>query len=230
MRKCLLAVLLLILLCAACAARAEAPVGDTVVFGAFEQDGDPENGPEPIEWLVLDARDGALLLISRRVLDAQPFHARNAVVTWEACSLRAWLNGEFLEAAFTPEERGMILLTELDNGPTQSDLYCMDGGAATMDRVFLLSFAESAQYFSADEERICAPTPSALARGARVNENNPDPDGNPACWWWLRSPGYYRYNAAAVLAGGARTNHSGVDAKAGGVRPVIWLKMGEAGE
>ena len=33
-------------------------VGGIVTFDRYEQDGSEENGPEEIEWIVLDAKDG----------------------------------------------------------------------------------------------------------------------------------------------------------------------------
>ncbi|MBR4710465.1 MAG: hypothetical protein IKP10_00420 [Clostridia bacterium] len=226
MTKRLAACLLAVLLCMGTATAEEtlpAP-GTLVTFGACEQNGDPSDGPEPIAWLVLDTRGGDCLLLSCRALDARPFHAHTANVTWEQSSLRAWLNADFLQAAFTAEEAERIRPTELDNGIGQSDLYCADGGPATVDRVFLLSFAECGAYLTGDAERACAPTAYALQRGARVNGKDLDAAGDPACWWWLRSPGFYRYYAASVLASGARTNLSGVDAPAGGVRPALWVE------
>ena len=227
MRKLFAGLLAAVLLAAALLpGLAETPdTGGTVIFGAYEQDGDAANGPEPIEWLVLEVRDGAALLISRRVLDACAFHPTYASVTWEQSGMRGFLNGEFLAAAFTGEEQAAILAADLDNGPAQSDTWCADGGPATRDLVFLLSFAEAGLYFPEDSARLCAPTAFALARGARVNESNPDPEGSPACWWWLRSPGFYRYNAATVLASGARVNQAGVTGAAGGVRPCLWVRL-----
>ena len=48
-----------------------AKIGDYVKFGSYEQDNDESNGKEPIEWRVLDSKDGRKLLISRYALDSQ---------------------------------------------------------------------------------------------------------------------------------------------------------------
>ncbi|MBQ6175556.1 MAG: hypothetical protein IJK28_13170 [Clostridia bacterium] len=228
-RRLVLWALALALGCAAGAAAAEITIGGTAVFGAYEQDGVTENGPEAIEWLILDVRDGSALLISRYALDVQPFHTRINEVTWEKCAIRAWLNGEFLSAAFDEAQQALIRVTEIDNGIAQSDAWCANGGPATQDRVFLLSFAESTRYFGDDRARMCVPTAYALAQGARINEADVTEEG-AACWWWLRSPGFYRYYAASVLASGARTNLGGVDSTTGAVRPVIWVEAGALGE
>ena len=92
---------------AACALAHEE--GDTVLFGRWEQDGDPSNGPEPIEWIVAEQQDGASVLISSCTLDVRPFHGKAANVTWETSSLRAWLNGEFFRKAFSESEKESMI-------------------------------------------------------------------------------------------------------------------------
>ncbi len=47
---------------------------DMIQFGRYEQDGNPSNGPEPIEWYVIGEDEGKILLISARVLDVQPYN------------------------------------------------------------------------------------------------------------------------------------------------------------
>lgn len=62
---------------------------------------------EPIEFLVLDVADGISLVYSRYVLDAMQFDNKGIweYAAYEDSELRAWLNGEFLHAAFTESER-----------------------------------------------------------------------------------------------------------------------------
>ena len=85
--------------------------GDTILFGAYEQDNDPDNGHELIEWIVLevDEANHRLWVVSRYGLDAQPYNAEAAEVTWQTCTLREWLNGTFFDTAFTPEEQVAVL-------------------------------------------------------------------------------------------------------------------------
>ena len=77
----LLGLLLAALPCAAVAEALEA--GDVVTFGCYEQDDDASNGPEPIEWLVLDADGETATLISRYGLDAKPYNDAYTAVTWK---------------------------------------------------------------------------------------------------------------------------------------------------
>ena len=63
-----------------------------IVFGSYEQDGNLSNGPEPIEWEILEDDGSRLFLVSRYVLDAQPYNVKDVNVDWENCTLRSWLN------------------------------------------------------------------------------------------------------------------------------------------
>ena len=72
-----------------------AAVGDTVYFGAYEQDNNKANGKDDIAWQVLDKKENAILLLSVNGLDSVPYHSENTSVTWEKCALRTWLNQDF---------------------------------------------------------------------------------------------------------------------------------------
>ena len=139
-----------------------------------------------------------------------------ADVTWETCSLRKWLNGPFLNAAFSTEEQAQIQSTivSADKNPK----YSTNPGNATTDKVFLLSINEVEKYFSSDEDRKCVPTEYAIAQGAAWT-----PDSYTCCWW-LRSPGEYQSDAAGVISVGS-VYYSGVrvDDDAGCVRPALWI-------
>ena len=54
-------------------------VGSIVTFGQYEQDNNTGNGPEEIEWIVLDVQDGKSLLLSRYGLDAKPYNTPKVV-------------------------------------------------------------------------------------------------------------------------------------------------------
>ena len=93
---------LIVLLLFSYASAEEVKKDDMILFGHYEQDNDLGNGPEPIEWIVLDTQDGKALLLSKYGLDAVPYNDdNNRAVTRETCTLRTWLNDTFLNAAFT---------------------------------------------------------------------------------------------------------------------------------
>ena len=220
------------LLAAAAAAAAAAriapfrTVGGYVTFGRYEQDNNTTNGPEPIEWLVLDydAANNRALLISRYGLDAKPYNTTYTNITWARCTLRSWLNNDFLNAAFSADERAAVLLTNVDNSKSQGhSAYSTNGGSNTQDRIFLLSYAEFWRYFTSKNARMCAPTAYAVANGAYTSSSD-RVDGKATGLWWLRSPGYYPNFAANVSRDGGG-GYNGVGIEAISVRPAFWINL-----
>ena len=196
---------------------ASVAAGDVITFGSYEQDNDPNNGPEPVEWNVLEVQDGKALLLSRYGLDTKPYNTEYTDVTWETCTLRSWLNNEFLNAAFSAEERSAILTTAVDNSDVQkrSD-YDTSGGNDTEDQIFLLSYAEANRYLDniTSTRAIVIPTAYAIAAGAETYN-----DGT-ASGWLLRSPGYEQDYAATY---GSFYFGCSVDDETVAVRPALWL-------
>lgn len=199
-------------------------VGDTYKFGSYEQDNKTSNGKEEIEWIVLDKDGMSLLLISKYALDCQQYNTSYINVTWETCSLRKWLNGTFLSAAFSSEEQNSIISSTVtaDKNPS----YSTSPGNNTTDKVFLLSITEVNKYFSSDEARKCAPTDYAIAQGAWTNDSYKT-GGRATCWWWLRSPSDYSNYAADVDNGGSVNDRGHIVIRSdGAVRPALWINLG----
>lgn len=198
-------------------------IGDYIKFGRYEQDNDTSNGKEEIEWLVLEKNDNKVLVISKYTLDCQQYNTSDTDVTWETCTLRKWLNNEFLNSAFSAEEKAMIptVAVSADKDPDYGLFhnYSTDPGNATQDQVFLLSTTEAYKYFSSDSARWCEPTVYAVANGAYVDSDTGE------CWWWLRSPGYSQDTAAAVANDGFYGDGICVNIDDTAVRPALWINL-----
>jgi len=175
--------------------------GDILTFGSYQN--------EPIEWRVLAVKDGKALVVSEKILDARPYNIDNEDVTWESCTLRVWLNGDFLRDAFTLEEREFIVETIIKN---DDNAYMRtEGGYNTQDKLFALSIDEAESYFSNDEARIALPTD--YAKEQHIID-----------WWWLRSPGFDNRKSSAVFSGKVdRMGTCDVANIRGGVRPALWM-------
>ncbi len=198
--------------------------GNVVTFGSYEQDNDLTNGKEPIEWLVLDVQDNKALMISRYALDCQQYNTEYKGITWEKCTLRTWLNGTFLKAAFSSDEQARIptVTVSADKNPS----YRTSPGNSTKDQVFLLSITEANDYFGSDDAGKCVPTDYAIAQGAYRN-NNYQVDGKATCWWWLRSPGLLSSFAANVSSVGSVNSYgNSVDFVNRAVRPALRIDLG----
>lgn len=197
-----------------------------VQFGHYPQTKE-NNDDRLIEWQVLD-RDGRnALLISRYGLDKLPYNETLANVTWEQCTLRAWLNSTFINRTFTDEEQAAILVTDVDNGTGQGyEGWSVEGSNNTLDKIFLLSYAEAYQYFGVTYENGS----NIKARVAPYDfvswSTQKTEEGIGAIAWWLRSPGEAQIYALYVGADG----HVGSEDVAGdggfnAVRPALWVNI-----
>lgn len=187
--------------------------GDTVFFGEYEQDKDISNGKEDIAWLVLAKENNKIFVISEKALDCQPYNIeQHANVTWETCTLRKWLNTDFINSAFSSDEKAKIstVTVSADKNPK----YGTDPGNATQDQVFLLSITEANKYFDYDNIRTCRLTDYAAAKTST------------GWYWWLRSPGDYHDLAAYVNFDGSVSNDGYIVSNSSvAVRPAMWISL-----
>lgn len=189
----------------------------TIAFGRYPQASNNESAL--IEWLVLKNDGSKALLISKYALDCQRYNTSGRDVTWETCTLRRWLNGSFINSAFSAEEQKQILHTTVtaDRNPSSNT----DPGNNTTDKVFLLSRAECSQYLVLCDASSCEGTAYCFAQGAAQQ------DVYGGCRWWLRSPADY---SGCVIC----VNDNGTYASAGcstfsdgiTVRPALWINLG----
>ena len=222
------------------------------VFGWYEQDNRESNGPEPIEWEILDENENGTLLISRYVLDIGRYNEYTSV-TWETCSLRSWLNNDFYNAAFDDDMKAKINTVTLINDDNQ--YFGTSGGNNTNDRIFCLSLSEILKYYSFDswysdkmskdygfcQTLIIPPTEYAnRVSGAGVkytiskdryedylSEKNYSDDcvGKNGASWWLRTPGASSVDACYVGEEGraGADEDRWVDNNYIGVRPALYI-------
>lgn len=206
--------------------------GEIVRFGHYDQDNNLDNGKEEIEWIILDVQEDKLLLLSKYGLDAMPYNTSNKI-TWEKSSLRKWLNEGFINAAFSEEEKAVILLTAIDNTTAQCvEKWGTNGGNNTKDKVFLLSYAEVNKYLNANTssrsvDAIVIPTQYAIARGA-VNRNSIiHSREEKISSWWLRSPGS-KQNYACYITSMGTVGSTNVSNRSTCIRPAIWVNLGSS--
>ena len=186
-------------------------VGETVHFGLWD-------------WRVLDMRDGKALLITKDIIELQPYHNEWVDVTWEACTLRTYLNGEFLEKFSTQEQEKIC---EIENVNWDNQWFGISGGSNTKDKVFLLSIEEAVKYFGDSGQFKNKKPDNAFSINDEYNGARTVKFNNEEYTWWLRSPGFSQDRAADITGGG--NIHLGgfavyhVDSI--GVRPALWLKL-----
>ena len=188
-------------------------VGDTYMFGSYEQDNDLSNGTEEIEWIVLEKKESSLMLISKYGLDSQEYTETAVNMTWETCSLRGWLNKEFLNAAFSADEQKRILVSDVTADKSTEEFAYQ--GNSTKDKVYLMSFSEYHEYPLPPK---CVPTAYAIAQGAAELKADKADDGENYCIWMLRTMGWMNLNVVVVSDDGVYFANDYL-----GVRPTIQI-------
>lgn len=188
--------------------------GDRIVtMGTYQQDSPQKT---PISWIVLKEENDSALLLSLHLLAARPWDESGEHLTWDASSIRRWLNHDFLRTAFSQAEIDAIMPTVLDNSDQHG--YGTPAGPSTTDRVFLLSVNEFDSLVCNTGYATATPTPVAIAEGAYVNDH-----GQSA--WWLRSPGATVDSPSYLSsAGELGTRAHKATERVIGIRPAIWVK------
>ena len=184
-----------------------------IYFGNYWQsvksDDAADSNKEPVKWRVL-ANGGSLFVVSDKNLDCIEYNSSAETVTWENCSLRKWLNGKFLDKAFTTQEQGAVLesLVVNEDGAKGSE-----AGADTYDKVYLLSIYEVI------DPELGFPTDWKAKGGTRVALNTEYTRSKRAMTssdmsgaWWLRTPGDAKnaanvFNAGNVFVRGGNVNN-----------------------
>ena len=199
---------------------------DCVYFGNYYQNS--TTFKVPIKWRVLSVDGDDAFLLADKNLDVQSYNEEYKAVTWETCTLRKWLNGTFLDTAFTTEEQAAIKDTTVVNDDNPA--YGTEGGPDTIDKVYLLSIAEASNpaygfyhlfQLEASDTRVVKNT---LLVADKVKTDT----GSEATNWWLRSPGTNIGHCAADV------HHQGDGCEFGEavyfklrVRPVLHLNLSE---
>lgn len=182
---------------------------------------------EPIEWIVLKEEEHRCLCISKYLLDCKQYHSLSEKVIWHDCTLRKWLNRDFLMTAFSAKEREKILLSKVLN-PAKD----------TQDYIFLLSYDEVEECFDDEvedyvdyEERGAVTTAYARKQGAWFVDEDCE-EKNTGCWWLRYLGKEYeedegKYDSISCVNFDGYIEHDAEDV-AGEccIRPAFWLKIG----
>ena len=197
-----------------------ADIGETVLFGSYQVTARLNAEDEDLEWLVLDKKDGKILLLSVQGLHGSQFHDEEVDTTWESSWVRTWLNTEFYTEAFDTEDQAQIVTSTISADANPQ--YDTNQGSDTQDQVFLLSIDEVNTYFTDPAAAKCEPTTYAISTGTYINYDI------GYCDWWLRTMGSDAQSVTSVNTGGI-INYQGskVDFGKFSLRPAIWVDPAE---
>ena len=196
---------------------------------------------EPLKWRVLDPSTG--LVLCENIIDSQAYnntiyeygtdpygytaHWNDAEHThyandYATSSIRAWLNDDFYNTAFSSSQKASILTSELDNR-AYSTSYSEYDSETTYDKVFLLSGSEmqnTAYGFPANWDssyaRQAKGTEYAKCQGLWVSLSN------EYSHQFLRSAGFIScYTLGVSSDGDLYSGGWDVNDADGGIRPAI---------
>ena len=165
---------------------------------------------EDITWLILKRDGDKILLVSKYILELKAYNEKLKPITWADSTLRAWLNNEFINIAFSSEENRLIQTVKnknLDNEYTNAN-----GGLATYDKIFILSNEEIYEYFPNSEDRKALASPRLESDEA---------------YWWSRSVASI-VGAKAYVGLDGEIHGCSISRDWVGVRPAMWLNQSGA--
>ena len=167
-------------------------VGNIVTFGNYKGN--------DLVWKVLVKDGRRFMLLSQNNVAVHSFHTERVEVDLNSCELRKWLNRDFLNEAFSLQERMRIILHRNENGVD----YRWDtaNGPDTNDKIYIFNYKELEEYLPEKSDRA-------------IGE-----------WWWLRGHGCSNLNQQAVYEDGTVYEEGISSFSVGvGVRPVIWVQL-----
>ncbi|MBQ7220602.1 MAG: sel1 repeat family protein [Synergistaceae bacterium] len=166
------------------------------------------------EWLLLESQGDTHLCLTKYIISIRPYHDRPENITWRDCTLRKWLNGEFI-GSLSQEEQEMICLTNNDGAD---------------DKVFLLSADETEKYLGSScsnaRRTIINMTPCQIAECETLYKHSYAKVNGHSLGWWLRDSGSSLKKAARVnCSGKIRVYGRDVNSCIDGVRPACRVKF-----
>ena len=228
---------------------------DSIYLGAYQQSNDGNGGynKDSVKWQVLSNEEDKLFLFADTILDIKDYNDEkdetpDRNIYWSECSLREWLNDEFINTAFSENENMAISQTvittpkfDIPNGSSQE--VGSTGDEETTDKVFLLSVNDvkndayfqgewTGGQFGSGKKSFLPSYTTDYVKGITGSEGN---------HYWLRDPGksyetgkyseqFTHFDSAAeILYGTGTVFDSGLEVSlvsqghtyAGGIRPAF---------
>lgn len=197
---------------------------------------------EPLKWRILDAVTG--LVVCDSIIDSQAYNnyilrgvdacwgdsdKTHYANNWEYSSLRAWLNNEFYNTAFSKTQQDRIKELTQENKSRHSSKYDSN---STSDKITLLSFGDalntsygfSSSYSTYDTARNRKGTDYAKCQGLDLRSDFDD-KYNGFSDWWLRTPGFYTNSPCFIINGRVSDYGCDVNYTSKGVVPALNLSV-----
>lgn len=195
----------------------------TVLFGNYEySDGgwvlsNDIHVKYPLEWMVLDVdnKNRKMFLLAKHIVEVEgyadcPILGSGYSTSWEKSYLRYWLNSDFINSAFTVQEKARICTTYISPEKRLQK--------KTLDRIFLLSEKEYREYLTDDS--------AATYRSGVFKEALNTMQISAERWsWWLRTVSEKDDSQVKIIDVNGKLSYSDSNANEIGIRPAMWVKF-----
>lgn len=177
-----------------------------IKFGTYTYD--YSIGSEPIEWYIIKSCGGCVKLLSKYILDLQPFDSWDEGYVWQRTRLASWLNGQFELINFSETEQDAICAV--------SDLE--DIGLKTQtDKLFINVFLLS-------QKEICN-LPSDIRHTYATKACTSKAINQEQIHWWTRDYDANSHSSLTVDVYGNIDKEPTLSNEYRGVRPVVWIDL-----
>ncbi len=193
---------------------------------------------EPIRWRILTENyiasngiaTGDAMIFCDSIIQNKAYDEGKSN-NYENSDIRAWLNDQFYDIAFTEIQKGLIQITNVDNGLySTTDNINANICNNTTDKIFLLSAREAINpdygfyHFDTTKDLARRITTSDYSRASGAKTST-DAEYKGKGYWWFRSPNYYsKYNVSYGLYNGTTGCYT-ANNNANGVAPALVIKL-----
>ncbi len=199
-----------------------------VNFGVYEQDGNLENGAEPIEWYLVTEQNGNALLLSKYCIEYLPFDT-SGNADWASSSIRLMLQKMANTIMFTQEQRKNIIDNQSQYVIQNPEGDPMEGFGEITKTVSDIIFLPSS---SNELSSLFDETGLALAKVteyAKSKMGNDEDFGNGYVCWFERNADTMVHSdnpnecVLTVIETGSTHVHGIHADQSAGIRPAIWV-------
>lgn len=196
----------------------EITVGDTITFGQYEQDGNLENGKEPLTWTVVEESDGNALILADNCIDIIPYSSEQDGYeldekSWTNSIIRDWLNNTFYQESFSDNEQQIIVSSELETNAYDSKSWWDNWREAevgnvekTNDKIFVLDAHEIIDIYTSLNMKTTV-SPYALEKLSSLDDSKIAEQGEYD-YFWLRNLIVGPYSNYSVCVFGGKPDDS----------------------
>ncbi|WP_406037582.1 DUF6273 domain-containing protein [Succinimonas sp.] len=176
----------------------------------------------PLEWLALRREGNRVLAVTRYAIDYKRYNDRD-IAGWRDCSLRRWLNSDFIAMTFSDTEAKMLRETHCPG--TENPGTWDPERDATEDRVFLMSEDEARNWFRGHAVRECFATPYAMFKSKFASQHITQILPAGSCLWFLRQTRTSSCLMAKSAPGKVIVESFGSSNYSCFVRPAMWIHL-----